>query len=32
MFLGMNYMNVTKPVFAGDTLYLILEVKDTQRQ
>jgi acyl dehydratase len=31
MFLGMNYMEVTEPVFAGDTLYLTLEVKDKQR-
>jgi acyl dehydratase len=30
-FLGMNYMEVTEPVFAGDTLYLTLEVKDKQR-
>jgi acyl dehydratase len=27
-FLGMNYMDIKKPVYAGDTLYLTLEVKN----
>jgi acyl dehydratase len=29
-FLGMNYMDVTNPVFAGDTLSVTLEVKEKQ--